>query len=561
MSLLMDALRKAEEEKRKAEQAANAPAKTTTRSSPEPEKPAPGKSIPNVPLSLEAIAEEGKEPAATEPLLTKPTNYTRPEGIKTETAKPEVTQPASTVQSTKLDVSEKRPETSLGKTAPEKKPVAQFPVAKSPARPPPAAATTRPTQESKTRATPASAVKQASPAIIKKAELDSRASARSVFAAKSGGVARNRKLQLAALSGLAAVAVSVTGFYLLNSGSSGISVTIEGYDPSQQLPPMEITVVEESQFTEPVSETPTTLPPGDLDEAALTAAANAVFESIVQSSTTQPIPVIDFVPVPTQANPPAVLPSPALATAPAAEARQVPPSAPELPGTPASLDEIESEPSIAVATPEPEIQNNVSFVRRNSVPQVDPRVEQAFAAYQQGDLDDARLLYQATLVEFPLHRDALLGAAAIARARGELAQARDFYSRLLTRDPRDAVARAGLLELMSGSNVSGQETELRRLIESHPELPSLYFALGNIYASQQRWSEAQQVYFDALHLAKSTANATSAINPDYAFNLAVSLEHLNQPQPAIRYYREALEHASRHPAGFDIDLLRRKLLN
>ena len=41
-------------------------------------------------------------------------------------------------------------------------------------------------------------------------------------------------------------------------------------------------------------------------------------------------------------------------------------------------------------------------------------------------------------------------------------------------------------------------------------------------------------------------------HPDYAFNLAVALEHLGQIQPALDYYRRALSLATRYPAGFDV---------
>ena len=99
--------------------------------------------------------------------------------------------------------------------------------------------------------------------------------------------------------------------------------------------------------------------------------------------------------------------------------------------------------------------------------------------------------------------------------------------------------------------------ELRRLLELHPQEPALAFALGNYLASQQRWPEAQQAYFDALQMAR--ASDTETVNPDYAFNLAVSLEHLNQSAAALGFYRQARELALSHPAGFDLVELNNKL--
>ena len=41
--------------------------------------------------------------------------------------------------------------------------------------------------------------------------------------------------------------------------------------------------------------------------------------------------------------------------------------------------------------------------------------------------------------------------------------------------------------------------------------------LGNLYADQSQWAPAQQAYFQAHHLEPD--------NPDYAYNLAVGLDH------------------------------------
>ena len=103
------------------------------------------------------------------------------------------------------------------------------------------------------------------------------------------------------------------------------------------------------------------------------------------------------------------------------------------------------------------------------------------------------------------------------------------------------------------------ERELRRLNDLHPNLAPLLYAQGNFYASEERWSNAQQLYFRALQVAKSDALQGQPVNPDYAFNLAVSLEHLNQSMPAQNYYEEALEFANDHPAGFSLNVARNRL--
>jgi tetratricopeptide (TPR) repeat protein len=95
------------------------------------------------------------------------------------------------------------------------------------------------------------------------------------------------------------------------------------------------------------------------------------------------------------------------------------------------------------------------------------------------------------------------------------------------------------------------ESRLKTLLSAQPESAALNFALGNLYARQNRWAEAQQVYFNAV--------AADGDNPDYLFNLAVSLDHLRQPRLAGQHYRMALEAAARRPAAFDRDRRQKRL--
>ena len=87
------------------------------------------------------------------------------------------------------------------------------------------------------------------------------------------------------------------------------------------------------------------------------------------------------------------------------------------------------------------------------------------------------------------------------------------------------------------------ESRLRTLIAAQPSAPALHFALGNVYAGESRWNEAQQAYFNAYSLEPA--------NPDYRFNLAISLDRLGQHALAKRFYLEASELAHDKPAAFD----------
>jgi Flp pilus assembly protein TadD len=181
----------------------------------------------------------------------------------------------------------------------------------------------------------------------------------------------------------------------------------------------------------------------------------------------------------------------------------------------------------------------------------------AYARLQAGDVVSASTLYQQVLEQIPNNRDALLGSAAIALREGNIARAREYYSRLMQLNPKDPLARTGLLQTIQDIDPLQYEQELQRLLQQFPNVAPLAFALGNVYASQQRWNEAQSAYFDAFLFARQS-NET-AINPDYAYNLAVSLEQINQPEAALDYYLQAQTLARAVTPGFDMQALTRRI--
>jgi tetratricopeptide (TPR) repeat protein len=179
-------------------------------------------------------------------------------------------------------------------------------------------------------------------------------------------------------------------------------------------------------------------------------------------------------------------------------------------------------------------------------PRINPSAIEGYEAFQAGNLDAARTSYERLLVSEPWNRDALHGLAAIAQREGRTSDTEALYARILEADPRDAQAQAGLLGIRvqrgQGDPVA-MESRIKSLLASQPDSTSLQFALGNLYARQNRWSEAQQSYFQAL--------AGDGGNPDYLFNLAVSLDQLHQTKLAGQYYAQALAAAENRPAAFD----------
>ena len=110
-----------------------------------------------------------------------------------------------------------------------------------------------------------------------------------------------------------------------------------------------------------------------------------------------------------------------------------------------------------------------------------------------------------------------------------------------------------MTSLITVANYSLLETEsqLKLMIRDEPNSPYLNFALANAYGAQNRWQEAQGYYFKALE--------NNPGDPNYAYNLAVSLEHIAQPVAAVAYYRRALDNIDNGLATFSREVVSQRM--
>ena len=182
---------------------------------------------------------------------------------------------------------------------------------------------------------------------------------------------------------------------------------------------------------------------------------------------------------------------------------------------------------------------------------VPPALARAYEQFQANDLAGARQSYEQVLKNDRKNIDALLGLAAIALRENNPAAAETLYLKVLEADPKDASAQAGLINLRGQADPSAAESRLKGLLATQPDSPTLNFALGNLYAGQRRWPEAQLAYFNA-HTADPG-------NPDYLFNLAASLDQMHLPKIALDYYKGALTASTGRRPAFDPDLVRARI--
>ena len=188
----------------------------------------------------------------------------------------------------------------------------------------------------------------------------------------------------------------------------------------------------------------------------------------------------------------------------------------------------------------PPARSNPMLVEQHQDEPIDPILNNAYLAYRSGKFDQAQQLYHEVLKLDARNIDAILGLAVIAQRRGADSSAAHYYAQALALDPRNAVANAGMSALTTDDN---RESRLKTLLNEQQDSSSLHFALGNRYAEQARWAEAQQAYFNAYRLEPD--------NAELAFNLAISLDRLGQKKSAAQYYQRALQLDPGQHAGFD----------
>jgi len=197
--------------------------------------------------------------------------------------------------------------------------------------------------------------------------------------------------------------------------------------------------------------------------------------------------------------------------------------------------------------------NEIHIIRTKSKNLTAELVNSAYIAYLAGRYSDALQGYHKALMEMPDNRDALLGVAAIAQRTGDPETAWQSYLKISAKFPDDPAATAGLMNLMEGRNYQGSIQAIRKFLRVHPHTAYLHFLLGTLHAHANHWLEAQEAFAEACRLEND--------NPDYAYNLAVSLDHSGEGRNAHHYYNTALELAQGKAVNFDISAVMVRIIS
>ena len=175
----------------------------------------------------------------------------------------------------------------------------------------------------------------------------------------------------------------------------------------------------------------------------------------------------------------------------------------------------------------------------------------AYENFNKGDYLLADNKYDHALIENKRNRNALLGKAAVALKTNNLVLAESIYSDILDDNPKDIEAKTAILmlkDILSDTDINDVSLLLRENYDSAP----LNFLMGNINAENKQWRAANENFKRAYSLDKK--------NPDYAFNLGVTYDQVNEYQQAIKFYLLSLQSLKNRNYSFNIDHVTKRIV-
>ena len=217
-------------------------------------------------------------------------------------------------------------------------------------------------------------------------------------------------------------------------------------------------------FTPPMPESPSSAPGNTIASAINSAASTTSTQSADDNTTASP----------NRAAPSQSLPEPKTRMASAGESYR---------RTTAKRDTTRRDARVFTATPAPA-----------------SSLDAAYAALIEGRFDEASSHYRSALKQNAGEIDALLGLAYIAQRQNRNDEARAYYLSVLRQIPNHPGANAGLLSLPSNTDAQVTSSRARNIVERNPNSAVAFASMGNALAKEGRIAEAQQAYFRAVTL-------------------------------------------------------------
>ncbi|MGR8946412.1 MAG: tetratricopeptide repeat protein [Gammaproteobacteria bacterium] len=202
----------------------------------------------------------------------------------------------------------------------------------------------------------------------------------------------------------------------------------------------------------------------------------------------------------------------------------------------------------SAATDSPTVDTKrLTIAKSNRAEKSSQKVALAYEAYKAKNYEQARIFYEQALDIRPQDTNALNGLAALALLENDKETAHRLYSKVMKLDPRNATAKTAIFQIEGGVGNRVTESQLKLLLDEGGDPGAINFALGTLYARHLRWNDAQLAFFEAVRQRPN--------NPDYLYNLAVSLDQIGQHKAALNFYQQAIAASDDSSAGFNAALV------
>lgn len=181
-------------------------------------------------------------------------------------------------------------------------------------------------------------------------------------------------------------------------------------------------------------------------------------------------------------------------------------------------------------------------------------LSEAYRAYELGHLELSQQKFREVLILDPKNITAMIGLGGVAASSGQYYVAMDYYQQALNVEPNSLEVYEAITNISPNIELNAEWNDsLKNMAMIYPSSATLQFALGNLYSSSNDWLAAQESYFNAYALDMN--------NPDFTVNLAISLDQLGKYPLAGQYYTQALALVGSNKVNFNVSDIKARLVS